>query len=293
MFLVSATTAATPTCDYRLVEESRYSNFTLPGFSTNTSICMNSFFSAINSSGTIQDFIDVPNATILYWTRKIAYDTLGGAATTSLVILDLEWPVYYNGMHLLNTSTLAALVAAIRRRVQIARTVLPHAKIGLYDEHAANNATVVEGYRRASRLGLWDDVDYLIPVLYLPIGRNATNATLDVLLATAAGKTTSRGDAVPMAPLLSWLYFPYQCAVPFDVNHAVLDTIDRFSQRVLPIPIVQFWSGKDNETSKSQYKSGGRNHSCPMPPIAQQSWLERANAVPERCLPRGGSAGKR
>ena len=240
---------------------------------------------------TLQQFLDVPNATILNDALAITRRTLGGAGTSNLVILDLERPVQYNDLYLHNDSVLTALVAAIRRRVQIARRVLPNAEVALYDGHAKNNATIIEGYQRAARLGLWDDVDYLIPVLYLPIQppassialspAEAANFTADLLAATVAGKTSSRGEALPMAPLLSWLYFPWYCAVPYDVTRAVLATLERLSSDY-PIPIVHLWSGKDNETSHAVW--GKYNRSCPTPPTAQRDWLERARVVPERCL---------
>jgi len=46
MLVLAAAAAAAPTCDYRLVEESKYSAFSLHGLSTAKSICMNDYFSS-------------------------------------------------------------------------------------------------------------------------------------------------------------------------------------------------------------------------------------------------------
>ena len=86
-----ATTASVPTCDYRIVEESKYSNFSgLAGLSTNTSICMNSYYSAEDSNMTLQQFLDVPNATILNDALAITRRTLGGARASG-VSANLRW----------------------------------------------------------------------------------------------------------------------------------------------------------------------------------------------------------
>ena len=234
---------------------------------------------------TLQDVIDAPNATIRANALKIAAHTINGTDTTSLVILDLEYPIQYNEMWFYNDSLLAAIVGAVRRRVQITQTIFPRAPIALYDEHAQLNATVLEGYRRASALGLWDDVALLIPVLYMGGARfeNATNRTIEVLTATAGHKTTSRGAAIPMAPVASWLYFPNQCAMPFAVAHEILATIERLSYTLppqpTPFPIVHFWSGKDNETSQASEGPAVRRAADGAARLARGR-ANRAEAVP-------------
>ena len=53
MLLLAAAAAAAPTCDYRLVEESKYSAFSLHGLSTTKSICMNDYFSTSHADMTL------------------------------------------------------------------------------------------------------------------------------------------------------------------------------------------------------------------------------------------------
>ena len=133
MLILAAAAAAAPTCDYRLVEESKYSAFSLHGLSTTKSICMNDYFSTSHDDMTLQDVIDAPNATIRENALKIAKRTINGTDTTSLVILDLEYPIQYNEMWFYNDSLLAAIVGAVRRRVQITQSIFPRAPIALYD----------------------------------------------------------------------------------------------------------------------------------------------------------------
>eukprot|EP00937_MAST-01D_sp_MAST-1D-sp2_P006381 g6381.t1 len=277
------------TCDYRLVEESKYSSFSVHslGLSVNRSICMNDYFSTSHNDMTLKDVIDASNDTIRTNALKIAEHAHNGTNTTSLIILDVEYPVQYNQMWFQNDTMLADIVLAVRRRVQITRQLFPRAPVALYDEQCSSNKTVIAGYRRAAALGLWDDVTYLVPVLYLGSpAQNATNHTNEVLTSTAAGKMTSRGGAIPMAPLLSWKFFPSDCAVPFDSMHDILRAIEQLSAMLppqpTPIPVVHLWSGKDNETSAQRSKD---NKTCVVPPIAQRDWLERARVVPQRCLP--------
>ena len=47
---------------------------------------------------------------------------------------------------------------AVRRRVQITQQMFPRASIALYDEQCSTNQTVIAGYRRASALGLFDEM---------------------------------------------------------------------------------------------------------------------------------------
>jgi hypothetical protein len=242
------------------------------GISINRSICMNDYFSSTHSDMTMQEVISTPNDTIRTNALKIVPRVLGGTSSTNLIILDVD-------------SLLAALVGAVRRRVQITRQIFPMAKLALYDEHAQKNETVMDGYRRAAKLGLWDDVDYMIPVLYLPAHANAARAsswTEDILTCTADAKRRSDGAAIPMAPLMSWLFYPSKCAVPYDSIRAVVSTIDRLSALLeSPIPIVHLWSGSDNETSARLDES---NRSCAVEPIYQRVWLDNAHTVPDRCL---------
>ena len=56
----------------------------------------------------------------------------------------------------------------MRLRIRTARSLFPKSTVALYNQRMrTNSSAALEGYRRASRLGLYDDVSHLIPVLYL------------------------------------------------------------------------------------------------------------------------------
>jgi hypothetical protein len=284
VFLLAVAAAS---CDYRLVEETKYTSFNLSALGLNErgrSLCANGFYSGtLGPPQTLDDFLAQSEGYIRNETLKLITKLAGGNETNDLVILDLESPLHYNDLWHYNDSRLQSVVSAVRMRVRVVRGLVPRARLALYGQTAQDNATVAAGYARAARLGMWDAVDYLVPVLYL--GSDNENAThlAELRLRATAAITTSRGAHIPMAPLLSWVHFPSGCAAPYKQTHDVLDTIRRL-RAVLPpqpnpLPIVHLWSGKDNETSSA-------DASCAMAATTQLAWLRGANIVPSSCLHR-------
>ena len=272
--------AATTTCDFRLVEETRYTSFNLASLGLNTrgkSLCANGYFSGTHGGNeTLDDFLAQSEAYIRNETLKLIPALAGGAQSTDLVVLDIEKPVDFQALWQYDDSLLASVVAALRMRVRVVRSLVPHAPLALYGQHTSSNATVAAGYTRAVQLGLFDDVDYLAPVLYLgSTHQNASHFAEEQLGATARFLTTSKGAHIPMAPLLSWLLFPSRVVASYAQTRDLLDAIDRLSgvlqPQPNPLPIVHFWSGRDNDTSANG--------------TAQLEWLSGGNIVPKRCLP--------
>ena len=272
--------AAAPTCDFRLAEESRYTNFNLSLLGLNTrgkSLCANGYFSgSTGKSQTLDDFLAQSEAYVRNETLKLLPVLAGGARSTDLLVLDIERPVDYNALWQYDDGLLASVVAAVRMRLRVVRSLVPRAPLALYGQQTSSNATVAAGYVRAAQLGLFDDVDYLAPVLYLgSADQNASHLAEERLGATSRFLTTSKGAHIPMAPLLSWLLFPSRRAASYTQTHDLLDAIDRLSgvlqPQPNPLPIVHFWSGRDNDTSASG--------------VTQLEWLNGANIVPRLCLP--------
>jgi hypothetical protein len=132
---------------------------------------------------------------------------------------------------------------------------------------------------RAAALGAF----YTVPVLYLGPGMNASAHTIDVLTSSSMIRTRA-GAAVPMAPLLSWIFFgpgspQSRCAVPVAETQSVLDAVVKLNNMLepqpLPIPVVSFWSGSDADTVNTTHCS----------PVAQLAYLTGGHFVPARCLP--------
>ena len=112
----------------------------------------------------------------------------GGFNTTNIIVLDVETPV---NLKLLGTfmqqnmTQFQAIVAAYKMRLAVVRSMFPQSSaIGIYgspngpDAFKDENFTLsMEGYRAAAKLGLFDYVDMLVPVLYF--GNNDTDPRHD------------------------------------------------------------------------------------------------------------------
>ena len=153
------------TCDYRLVQEHRYSSLDLSdaGFSTNKSICMNGDFSGAHGpSQSIEAFV----AQTEDYVRSLAVTRMlplvnSGNMTTNMIILDIErpveWKLFDPATQGCYNATLAAQVAgAVAMRVAVAHEVFPHATIALYGTTVNTRPDTMAGYQRAAALGAFD-----------------------------------------------------------------------------------------------------------------------------------------
>eukprot|EP01050_Picozoa_sp_SAG11_P026421 SAG11_NODE_6319_length_1338_cov_1.077482_1_plen_269_part_10 len=147
------------------------------------------------------------------WLRNIS----GGLQTTNAVIFDIETPV---NLKLLGTFLAAErangsqifqqVVDAYKLRARVARMLLPHAQLSFYgspngpDSFTGENFSLsTEGYLEAASRGIFDQVDFLVPVLYF--GDNISsprhsstfsfsNATMDL----AGQISRSDGSKIPI-----------------------------------------------------------------------------------------------
>lgn len=270
-------------CDYRLTEQAKYSSFQLQhlGIFTNRSICVNGVFFGAGKGISIFDFLSYNES---YLHNKIFKSVVAmvknGLETTNLIILDIETPVHPRDFVNYNDTFLKDVVNALKLRLSVTRNIFPFAKLGLYATTVNPTNDSITGYQRASRLGLFDNVDYLVPVLYLGTNMNATEHTNQVLRETAT-LTDTQKHHIPMAPLLSWMYFggaKTHCAVDYDKNHAIIEMIIMMNNTLKPsglINMVQMWSGKDNETTNATTCGSS---------ITQRTWIEHAQIVPLECV---------
>jgi hypothetical protein len=165
---------ATLPCEYWLTEESDdgdYSKLDVRelGFQTNRSVCVNADDVGAGKAVALRQYIQLGRAQLTkLMTERLLPKVRGGAATTDIVILDIESPqgVHPRGYGELNDTLLAAVVKATQLRLQVARSIMPHAGLALYATALNSTPDAIQGYRRARDLGLWDDVTHLVPVLY-------------------------------------------------------------------------------------------------------------------------------
>ena len=131
---------------------------------------------------------------------------LGGTRTTSLLVIDIEAPARPDALWSFNSTLLRRVVSALQLRVTVLRRVFPRAAISMYGAPTRLRISQADaGYQRASALGLFDDVDYTTPSLYLSPGQDAANVTRQVLH-VARSIRKSNGTEVPLAPFLSWVF---------------------------------------------------------------------------------------
>ena len=293
LLFFAPTCAGARTCDYRVVEEATYSAFNLTalGLNGSTSIAMNGDFSGAHGRAqSIQSFVAQSEA----YVRNLAVTGIApkvhdGVNTTDMITLDIELPVDWKlmarGCAGCWNDTLASAVAdALAMRIKVAHDVFPHATIALYGitHNTKVGSASLGGYERAASLGAFDALDFMVPVLYLGPGMNASAHTHDALTSASTLRTRD-GRAIPMAPFLSWIYFgngeEARCAVPTSATLAIIAVIEALNGELepqpLPIPIVSFWFGSDVDTV---------NHTHGCADVEPLEWLSEG-IVPMSCLP--------
>jgi hypothetical protein len=215
----------------------------------------------------------------------------GGAATTNVIILDLEYPfpwVHPCEYGTLNASTLAAVVNATRLRVQVIRELMPHAGIGLYSTVGCVSPSAQQGYLKAAALGLFDEITHLVLVMYMGAKTIATKLAHGALNASAQ-LTTTDGRQLQMLPLLSWEESKksggkfYGCSLEVAKLHNLLGDIAAWDAAAPGGPGIVaayvFWTPGDVGEVSAPGHDCGRNS----PQESYEEWLHRALIVPSSC----------
>lgn len=227
----------------------------------------------------------------------------GGANTTALLVIDIEEPARPDGFCALNRSTLVRVVDALRLRVAALKHAMPRCSVSFYGTSSPSDfppgfraghsrrprteygragaptrlhiAKALGGYRRASALGLFDDVEYSTPSLYLTPGQDPENVTREVLDCAERGVLRSNGTAVPLAPFLSWVYegpkggADYHCALSAEAMRQQLAVLEQAG--AVRVPVIAWFNGMDNKTDMC---GGFRD---------QLAWMQRNGFVPSHC----------
>ena len=160
-----------------------------------------------------------------YMTTGLGRNITGGFATTNAIVLDcessgalagqsceLKWlGTWLAAKRASGDPTFDRLVSATKMRMAVAKSLFPHASIGYYSSptgpggFAGENFTLaMEGYHAAAAVGLFDEVDFLVPSLYF--GKNESepghdagvfgygNTTMDAALSIRR----SSGEMIPI-----------------------------------------------------------------------------------------------
>jgi len=207
-------------CDIRLVFQNDPATLDLSRFRMSISaVSISGSYLVAGNSQTVESFIaasadQVRNALSGYLrTRTIN--------PGELVVLDMEpGPAYFPRMGVLPVDIQERIIAAYKMRIRVARELMPTARLALWGvviPIATGNEDSMESrmqvYLKGEEQGLYDDIDYLVPVLYPWFKDGETQAEMEarVTLATRQGieKTLllrkSDGSAGPaLAPMLTF-----------------------------------------------------------------------------------------
>ena len=259
------------TCDFRFSLQNRYAGQRLlDGLATlhvsNRAVTLSGRATRSGTGMSREEFIATDAAAIrTAFTNFLDVHDLPRA--DDLVILDME-PEKCAPRHLgdFEGTELAELITAYRRRIHIARQVLqeqeiPRLRLGLYqvivpDGKGRNSPGFrrrMTGYRQAGCQGMYDELDFICPVLYHRFGiADADPATVRRWVARSTRQAIdgslelarSDGGRIPLVPIVSFWVFNggssnnRRATLP-DAVALQLDAV----QRSIGIAAVLFWSG--------------------------------------------------
>jgi hypothetical protein len=185
-----------------------------------------------------------------------------------LVILDLEPSGFAPralGAFVERPKELRKLVAAYRRRIKVARQKLHRPKLpGGQGQSSDEFEKRMCGYREAGRLGMYDDLDFICPVLYQRFGPGDTGAERlrrwlgDMTRQGLAESFTLKrrnGDRIPLVPILSFWVLNGKSENDRDpVTPASIALQLRLVQGSAGIKAILFWSGSETQSEMRRAK---------------------------------------
>jgi hypothetical protein len=200
------------------------------------------------------------------------------------------------GMFVEREKELRQLVEAYRRRIRVARQELrrrklPGLRLGLYQvivpdgrgEASEEFEQRMCGYREAGRRGMYDDLDFICPVLYqrfgpLDAGAKRLRQWLDAATRQALDRsltlTRRNGEGIPLVPILSFWVFNGKSENDRDaVTPASIGLQLQLVQQSAGIEAILFWSG-------SETPSGMRRAKEPVEEIDIVELLDSTGALP-------------
>ena len=163
------------------------------------------------------------------------------------------------------------LIEAYSQRITAAREVLlkdwPTVKIGLYgvvvpDGKGQEDERFLQrmrGYKRARKLGMFDQVDYLVPVLYTRFGESDSPADLEKLhswieasarqaITNSKKLTRHNGKTIPLAPILTfWVANGKSKHHEKAILHQTMGLQLRILRSYRSVGMIVLWSGKETK----------------------------------------------
>jgi hypothetical protein len=269
---------ATATCDIRFSLQNSYASDDLvsaldPLGVSNAAVTISGYALSSEKEISIESFLAADTEAIrARFARYLEANRLPRPG--DLVILDLEPQGFAPralGEFVERKKELRELVAAYRRRIRVAEQELrerklPGVQLGLYQVIAPHGQGESSdefeqrmcGYREAGHLGMYDDLDFICPVLYQRFGPLDTSAErlrqwLDAMTRQALDQsltlTRRNGKRIPLVPILSFWVLNGKSANDRDaVTPASIALQLRLVQESTGISAILFWSGSEPES---------------------------------------------
>ena len=309
------TTAARGTCHFSYAPQHSYTSLDLSDVHVHTRDVWYVNADGCGDTCSVDAFANATEAEVrscmlAYFTTGVGKGIDGGLNTTNAVILDIEEcpdkyippgaedrvNLKYLGLWLAaerarapNSSTFQKLVDAYRLRAKVARALLPHADLGFYgspngpDAFAKENFTLaMEGYVEAARRGIFDDVTFLLPVLYF--GANESSPKHDAKVYEFSNQTLAaalriKDSKAAAIPIFVNTKFTYGSVKPFAASSGWVEpeTTRRLvdAWRATPrVARIVYWYYPDSELAQYQ-----------QPNLTEiGAWWRRARPVPAECF---------
>jgi hypothetical protein len=291
----------TATCDIRFSLQNRYASDQLAGALaklgiSNRAVTISGRATRSEKEITRQEFLGVDAETIrTTLTRFLEKHVL--PSPNDVVILDMEpEEIAPRNMGDFSGKQQRDLIAAYRRRVRVARQVLrrtgfPGLRLGLYQVIVPDGKgrpsdafeRRMRGYIEAGRQGMYDQLDFICPVLYQRFGSDdAKPETVRKWIAAASRQaveeslllTRRNGDRIPLVPVLSFWVFNggsanHRRAVPPESVARQLEIV----QAAVGVEAILFWSGWQTKREMQSAKE-------PVEPINIKEFLTSVGSLP-------------
>jgi len=292
---------STATCDIRFSLQNRYAADSLAGELaglgiSNRAVTISGRATRSEKEITQEEFVGAHAETIRTTLTRFL-DTHVLPRANDLVILDMEPnKIAPRNLGDFQGKEQRELIAAYRRRIRVARQVLrrrglPGLRLGLYQvivpDGKGRSSEAFErrmgGYMEAGRQGMYDQLDFICPVLYQRFGPDdAKPETVRKWVAAASRQsiegslalTRRNGRRIPLVPILSFWVFNggsanNRSAVPPKSVARQLQIV----QDAVGVDAILFWSGWQTQKEMESAKE-------PVEPININDFLLSVGSLP-------------
>jgi hypothetical protein len=250
-------------CEIVVLRQRQPSKLDLVGLGVSTrGVSGSSYWFSAPKGISVDDFISVSNDEVRKTLKRqlLAHGVNGNIR----LMIDIENPVHpkhftrYMSRH--GEKAFSQLIAAFKRRVDIARELLPEARIGIYgmptptssDRNAARLSKQMSGIQAAANMGLLDSVDDIYPTLYLRFGPDDRKYKVYIEEMTRSGIESAMkvrradGSAPGVVPLFSYKIFNGGSANHREIAPVELGRLQwKIAQSTKGISAIAYWIARD------------------------------------------------